>query len=220
MSPAADRLTLSDLACLRGERIVFAGLGLGVPAGGAILLTGPNGSGKSTLLRLLAGLLAPIRGTVAWDGTPVAEAPDRHRARVAYVGHLDAVKPAMTVRESVAFWGGLSTGGRAAGAGADDPVEAALLAMDIVHLADVPGRLLSAGQKRRANLARLFAAARPLWLLDEPTVALDRASVGRLEAGIAAHRAAGGVVLASTHAPIDMPGALTLRMEGFAVEAD
>jgi heme exporter protein A len=215
MSPAADRLILSDLACLRGERIVFAGLGLRVPAGGAVLLTGPNGSGKSTLLRLLAGLLAPIRGTVAWEGAPVAEAPDRHRARIAYVGHLDAVKPAMTVRESVAFWGGLS-----AGAVADDAVEAALRAMDIAHLADVPGRLLSAGQKRRTNLARLFAAARPLWLLDEPTVALDRASVGRLEAGIAAHRAAGGVVLASTHAPIDMPGAATLRMEGFAVEAD
>ena len=215
MSPAADRLTLTDLACLRGERIVFAGLGLGVPAGGAVLLTGPNGSGKSTLLRLLAGLLAPIRGAVAWDGTPVADAPDRHRARIAYVGHLDAVKPAMTVRESVAFWGGLS-----ADAVAQEAVDAALRAMDVVHLADVPGRLLSAGQKRRTNLARLFAAARPLWLLDEPTVALDRASVGRLEAGIAAHRVAGGVVLASTHAPIDMPGAVTLRMEGFAVEAD
>lgn len=215
MSPAADRLTLVDLACLRGDRIVFAGLDLAVPAGGAVLLTGPNGSGKSTLLRLLAGLLAPIRGTVAWDGVPVVEAPDRHRARVAYVGHLDAVKPAMTVRESVAFWGGLS-----GGEPGPDTVDAALAAMDIAHLADVPGRLLSAGQKRRTNLARLFAVGRPLWLLDEPTVALDRASVARLEAGIAAHRAGGGIVLASTHAPIDMPGAATLRMEAFAVDAD
>ncbi len=214
MPTAADRLTLSGLACLRGERIVFADLDLRVPAGGAVLLTGPNGSGKSTLLRLLAGLLAPIAGTVAWEGEPVADAPDRHRGRVAYVGHLDAVKPAMTVRESVAFWAGLS-----ADAVADATVETALRAMDIVHLADVPGRLLSAGQKRRTNLARLFATGRPLWLLDEPTVALDRASVARLEAGIAAHRATGGIVLASTHAPIAMPDAVTVRMEAFAVEA-
>jgi heme exporter protein A len=214
MPTAADRLVLDDLACLRGDRIVFAGLDLAVPPGGAVLLTGPNGSGKSTLLRLVAGLLAPIRGTVSWDGAPVDAAPDHHRARVAYVGHLDAVKPAMTVRESVAFWAALA--GRAGG----EAIDAALAAMDIVHLADSPGRLLSAGQKRRANLARLFAGGRPLWLLDEPTVALDRSSIARLEAGIAAHRRVGGIVLASTHAPIDMPDAATLRMERFAVEAD
>jgi heme exporter protein A len=215
MSRLPERLTLTDLACLRGERLVFAGLGLAVAAGGAVLLTGPNGSGKSTLLRLLAGLLPAFRGTVAWDGTPVDEAPDRHRGRVAYVGHADAVKPAMTVRESIAFWAGMA---EQDDAGSATVIEDALRTMDIAHLADVPGRLLSAGQKRRTNLARLFAMRRPLWLLDEPTVALDRASVERLEAGLAAHRAAGGLVIASTHAPIALPGAATLAMEAFAAE--
>jgi len=206
-------LTAVDLACLRGDRLVFAGLGFRVAPGGALLLVGPNGSGKSSLLRLLAGLARPFRGTLAWDGRPVAEDPDAHRARLAYVGHLDAVKPALTVQESMAFWAGLS--------GAPDPQAAAAAALErtgIGRLSETAGRLLSAGQKRRAALARLFVAPRPLWLLDEPTVALDRAAVAQLERAAAAHRADGGMVVASTHADFDLPGADVLRLDGFAVD--
>jgi heme exporter protein A len=206
-------LTADDLACLRGDRLVFAGLGFRLAPGGALLLVGPNGSGKSSLLRLLAGLVRPFRGALSWDGRPVADDPDAHRARLAYVGHLDAVKPALTVQESLAFWAGM--------AGAPDPAAAAAAALERVgvgRLAETSGRLLSAGQKRRAALARLFVAHRPLWLLDEPTVALDRAAVAMLERAAAGHRAGGGMVVASTHADFDLPGADVLRLDDFAVD--
>jgi heme exporter protein A len=203
----------TDLTCLRGERLVFRELSFAVEGGGALVLLGPNGSGKSSLLRLMAGLLRPFAGSMSWDGTPVSDDPDVHRARVHYVGHLDAVKPVLSARENLAFW--------AAMGGADDPAGAALNALErlgIPHIADVPGRYLSAGQKRRLNLARILAAPAPLWLLDEPSVALDRAGIGQLEAAIAEHRAGGGIVVVSTHADIALPGADTLHMDDFSAE--
>jgi len=198
-----------DLTCIRGERRVFAGLSFAVPPGGAILLTGPNGSGKSSLLRLMAGLLRPAAGTLTWAGTPVAEDPEAHRARLRYVGHLNAIKPVLTAAENVAFWA------RMAGAGGAD-VERALAGFALTPLAHVAGGLLSSGQRRRVALARLLAAPGDLWLLDEPSVGLDQASLAALSAAIAAHRAAGGRVAAATHTPIDMPGAKTLDLTSFA----
>lgn len=215
--PPPSRFDGRALTCLRGARVVFASLDFQVRAGGALVLVGPNGSGKSSLLRLMAGLSSPFSGQLLWDGRPVADDPDAHRARLRYVGHLDAVKPALTAAENLAVWAGL--GGLAA-APAQERALAALEAFAIGHLADVPGRYLSAGQKRRLNLARLALAPVPLWLLDEPTTALDRASVARFAGLIARHRAAGGMVVLSTHTDLELDGPEVLDVSHFAVEPD
>nr|WP_142849339.1 heme ABC exporter ATP-binding protein CcmA [Telmatospirillum sp. J64-1] len=203
------------LVCLRGERIVFAGLDFSVSAGEALILLGPNGSGKSSLLRVMAGLLRPMSGMLSWNGHSVREDPESHAGRIHYVGHHDAVKPVLTVAENLRFWARLHDP-----KGAEGHLDAALEAFDLIHLADVPGRMLSAGQKRRLNLARLIAAPAQVWLLDEPSVALDRASVARLEAAIAAHRAQGGMAVVSTHAEIAMPGAKIMNLDDFTPDAE
>lgn len=209
MGPPSDSLfEARALTCLRGRRLVFEDLDFALPAGGALLLTGANGSGKSSLLRVLAGLIEPIAGAILWHGAPVADDPQAHRDRLAFVGHLDAVKPAASVRESLAFWADLSGGARRS-------VADALAAFDLEALADVRGAELSAGQKRRAALARLALTDRPLWLLDEPATGLDAASVDRLEALIARHRAAGGRVVASTHGGLTVPDAESLDIGRF-----
>lgn len=210
---AAD-FTGEGLVCLRGERIVFARLDFALKPGEALLLLGPNGSGKSSLLRLMAGLLRPTAGRLAWNGEPLSEDPEAHGARSRYIGHHDAIKPVLTVRENVAFWATLWGGNKATKA-----VPAALDAFSIGHLIEVPGRWLSAGQKRRVNLARLLAAPAPLWLLDEPTTALDRATVATLEHLLAEHRARGGMVVLSTHTEIALPGARVLQMDDYAADA-
>ncbi|MEI6558760.1 MAG: heme ABC exporter ATP-binding protein CcmA [Rhodospirillaceae bacterium] len=204
------RFSASDLTCLRGQRLVFAGLAFALSAGEALVLVGPNGSGKSSLLRLLALLLRPLRGELRWNGEPVADDPDSHRMRLRYVGHLDGVKAMLTCQESLAFWAALD--------GAPEPgrrATAALERLGLERLAAVPGRYLSAGQKRRLTLARLLLRPAPLWLLDEPTNGLDVAAIARLEAALAGHRAAGGMVIASTHTPLALPGAATLHLDDF-----
>lgn len=197
-----------SLQCRRGGRDVFAGLDFVLPPGGALLLTGPNGSGKSSLLRLMAGLLRPAAGELLWDGRPVAEAPEAHAARLHYLGHLDAVKPVLSVAENLRFWAAVR-GGRGT-------LDAALEAFALSELADVPGRLLSAGQRRRLALARLLAAPAEMWLLDEPSVGLDHASVGRLAAAIAAHRDGGGRVAVATHTALDLADPRRLSLDALA----
>jgi len=201
------------LACQRGGRLVFAGLDFTLEAGGALLLLGPNGTGKSSLLRILAGLLRPAAGTLSWAGQDLAEDPEAHAGRTHYLGHHDAIKPVLTVAEIVRFWARLHHDDTVL---ADRATGAALERFGLAHLADMPGRMLSAGQKRRVNLARLLAAPSPLWLLDEPTTALDRASITVLEAVLAEHRAGGGLVVLSTHAEIVLPGASVLHLDRFA----
>jgi heme exporter protein A len=186
--------TGTGLACIRGERTVFQGLNFKLLDGALIELRGANGSGKSSLLRMMAGLIRPVDGRIAWDETPIDAAPDAHRARVAYIGHLDAVKGALTVRENLAFWTGLRGNGPA-------DVDTALAAFRIADLADVPARHLSAGQRRRAALARLVACPAPLWLLDEPATALDAQAHAALDHAMAAHLGAGGMVVMATHEP-------------------
>lgn len=211
------RLQGQGLACLRGERLVFTGLDFTLDPGTALLLIGPNGSGKSSLLRLLAGLIPPLTGSLTWDGTPLREDREAHGARTRYIGHQDAIKPVLSVEENIAFWVRLWAPQVADVPGA---VRAALARFSMERLIDVPGKLLSAGQKRRVNLCRLFAAPAPLWLLDEPTTALDKASVAVLERAIADHRAAGGQVVLSTHTDIDLPGAEVLHLDRFTPTAD
>ncbi|CAA6605093.1 heme exporter subunit; ATP-binding component of ABC superfamily [Rhodospirillaceae bacterium LM-1] len=205
-----SQFAAETLTCVRGGRAVFARLSFALESGQALFLLGPNGSGKSSLLRLLAGLLRPCAGKLIWDGQPVQEDPEAHGARLHYVGHHDAVKPVLTVSETLHFWARLH------GGDSENRVLQAMERFAITRLADVPGRLLSAGQKRRVNLARLIAAPAPLWLLDEPSVALDKASVKALEDAMAQHRAEGGMVIVSTHADIDLPDAAILRLDDFA----
>lgn len=215
MSDPAPVLEARDLMCVRGERVVFAGLDLTLAAGQAVLLLGPNGSGKSSLLRLLAGLLRPAAGRLTLDGEEVFADRETHGRQARYVGHLDAIKPVLSAAENLAFWGRLYG---LAGTGMKAAIGEALAAFQIAHLAATPGKMLSAGQKRRLNLARLLLAPAPLWLLDEPTTALDKASIARFEARLAEHRARGGMVILSTHAPVDLPGAREVHMDAFAVD--
>ena len=206
----AAELAASDLACRRGERLVFAGLSCRLAAGGALVVTGPNGAGKSSLLRLLASLLRPAAGTLSWGGAAVWEDVAEYRARLHYLGHLDAIKPALSPRETLRFWAALR-----GGVPSTARTDAALAAFGLAAIADWPCRWLSAGQRRRLALCRLLAAPAPLWLIDEPTTGLDRDGVERLERVVAAHRAAGGRVVAATHQPLDLPDAADLALDDF-----
>lgn len=187
-------LQAGGLAAFRGERLVFRDVAFSLKAGEALVLTGPNGSGKSTLLRLLAGLLRPAAGTLRWNGEDALADPQTHARRVGYVGHLDAIKPGLTVAENLAFAARLSGGW----------VAEALAGVGLEELADLPGRMLSAGQRRRLALARLGLTRAPLWLLDEPTLGLDGRSVERFGRAMEAHLAGGGIVVAATHLPLPL----------------
>jgi heme exporter protein A len=195
-------LDVLDLACIRGDRAIFAGLSFSVPAGGALLLTGANGVGKSSLLRVLAGLLPAAGGEVLLEGVPARTGPAGHALRMRYISSQDALKPALTVAENLAFYAALWGG----------EVAPALEALGLSPLASLPGRVLSTGQRRRLALARLALAPARLWLLDEPSLGLDAASVSRLGTLMARHRAAGGAILAATHLPLPLPDARELKL--------
>lgn len=192
----ANRFTGTALTCFRGERFVFEALDFKLESGGALVLTGPNGSGKSSLMRIMATLLFPVDGSLSWNGEPVSEDLEAHHARLHYVAYQDAIKQVMTVRENLAFWAGLK--------GTRTGVSTALEAVGIGHLIDTPAQFLSSGQRRRLSLARLVASEAELWLLDEPTVGLDRAAIGLLEGLLARHRANGGMAVLATHQPMDL----------------
>lgn len=208
------RLSGRDLACVRSGREVFAGIGFTIGAGHALLVLGRNGAGKSSLLRMIAGLVRVAAGRLELEGGD----PDLTLAEHAhYVGHQDAVKPALTVAENLAFWGRYLGGAKAA---RDIAIDTALAAVGLAPLADLPAAYLSAGQKRRLSLARLVAVARPIWLLDEPTSALDAGSQDQLAALMRNHLDTGGIILAATHGPIGLDGAEALRLDGAAEGVD
>lgn len=215
--PAPARLTVTDIAVARGGRPVFASLSCAVDPGGALRLAGPNGGGKSTVLRVIAGLLRPLKGHVAWNGTPTTEDPGAHARRVAYLGHADALKSALTARENAET--ALAVAGRSGDSGVGSrsaALDRAFALLDLERLADLPAAWLSAGQRRRVALARVIASGCPLWLLDEPTVGLDAASVAALERAVAAHRQAGGLIVAATHIALDLgPGDVSLDPGAF-----
>jgi heme exporter protein A len=197
----------NGLACRRGEIPVFEDLDFAAEAGAALWLAGPNGSGKSSLLRLMAGLLEPVAGVIAWAGAPIAADREAHRARLRYLGHLDAVKPHLSVEENLRFWTEYWGAPRDSG-------PRALERVGLAHLRDAAGRRLSAGQKRRLALARLLLAPAELWLLDEPTAALDRDGIALFTALVAECRARGGIVVFSSHDVLALPEVRQLALAG------
>jgi heme exporter protein A len=199
IDPRHETFNADGLTCIRGQREVFSDLSFAIPPGTATVLRGPNGSGKSSLLRLVAGLLKPATGTMRWGDDAARPDPEFHRRQVGFVGHQDAIKPAFTVGENLLHWRAI-LGGR----GDETGIATALAAHDLSHLADLPARLLSAGQRRRLNLARLNLVPRQLWLLDEPTVSLDDDSVARLETCLRRHLDNQGSALIATHAPLNI----------------
>jgi heme exporter protein A len=199
------RLSASGLSCVRGSRGVFDSINLQLSSGEALGLVGPNGSGKSSLLRLIAGLLRPAAGEISLEGG-AAERSVGEQAH--YLGHLDALKPSLTVAENLGFW--------ARYLGSDAAVAtSALSTVGLGGLMNLPAAYLSAGQRRRLSLARLVAVPRPIWLLDEPTSVLDAAGQERLAELMSAHLSGGGMILAATHGPLGID-ARELRLGGSA----
>ena len=185
-------LAVENLACIRVQRVLFRDLSFSLAAGRALSLQGPNGAGKTSLLRLIAGFLRPAAGAIRLrtDGEEIADAEERGKF-VGWLGHRDAVKPQLSVREQLAFFARLYASGRDSGE--------AMRTFGLLPLAGFPGQYLSAGQKRRLALARLQLSARPLWLLDEPLAALDAAGKKLVAETVAAHCASGGIIVAASH---------------------
>ncbi|SFQ26748.1 heme exporter protein A [Roseivivax halotolerans] len=187
-------LTVSDLSVARGGLPVLSGVSFALQAGEALILRGPNGSGKTTLLRSIAGLQPPLSGTI--EGTD----------RIAYAGHQDGIKTALSVEENLGFWASVFGTGK---------IEAALEGFDLLGLKSRLAGNLSAGQKRRLGLARLLVTGRPVWVLDEPTVSLDAASVALFAGAVKTHLAGGGAALMATHIDLGLPEARSLDVTPF-----
>jgi heme exporter protein A len=186
------RLTAKDLACRRGERLLFARLSLELAGGQALQVAGPNGMGKSSLIRLLAGLMRPFAGTVERQGT------------LALVDERPALDEHQPLGAALAFWGALDKG------------TAPLDRLGLARLLDVPVRYLSTGQRKRAALARLIGQGAPIWLLDEPLNGLDTHGVALVEALVAEHCANGGMAVIASHQPFSLPGMQRLDLADYA----
>lgn len=193
-----------DLSCVRGGRLVFSGISFRLGGGQLLAVTGPNGSGKSSLLRLLAGLLAPQTGSIRLEGA------GENLGAIHYLGHADGLKSAQTLRETLRFW---ATVYRERGRVllASDCDEAAA-SVGLRHALDLPVGVLSAGQRRRAGLARFILSERPLWLLDEPLTSLDREGELMLGSLMERHLAAGGMVVAATHQELRVQAHAFIRL--------
>jgi heme exporter protein A len=194
------RLVAENIACVRGGRQVFADLSFSVGESEALVVTGPNGAGKSSLLRVIAGLVRLAAGRLTLEQHGNASISEQAH----YVGHLDAVKGALTAAENLRFW--------ASYLGGPSNVPDALGAVGLTGLADLPAGYLSAGQKRRLSIARLLAVKRPIWLLDEPTSALDSHAQATLTELMRAHLGGGGLIVAASHGPIGLANVGELRL--------
>ena len=212
-----NTLTATGIQVERGGRLVLTAPNFAISAGEAATLTGPNGAGKSTLLRALAGLLPISAGDAVYGEHTIAADRESYGELIAYAGHLDAVKPALSVAGNLAAWAAIYRA---------DPsmVRTALERFALEHIAEAPATFCSAGQKRRLGLARLLIMDRPVWLLDEPTVSLDRASTEVFADAVADHCNRGGLAVAATHIDIGLPDGPEIHLlpptTGRADEAD
>jgi heme exporter protein A len=202
-------LRADNLALDRGGRRLFSALSFALGSGEALVLRGRNGAGKTSLLRAIAGLLPIAAGALSLEGGE-ADVPLGEQAH--YLGHADALKGALTAGENLAFWAAMLAPDSPRRGGSAS-IAAALDRVGLAHVIDFPVHALSAGQKRRVALARLMLAERPLWLLDEPLTALDQSAQHRLMEILSAHLAAGGLIVAATHAPLDLSRQRELRLD-------
>ncbi len=189
-----------DLECQRGERRLFSGVGFRLAGGELLHVQGRNGAGKTSMLRIILGLTPPASGEIRWETKPINELADEYRAQLCYLGHHNAVKDELTALENLRINTWL----------ADEKLseDEALDALALVGLAgreDLPAKFLSQGQKRRVALARLVHERRPLWVLDEPFVALDTAAVTLVARLLGDHLQRGGMVVLTTHQLVDIP---------------
>ncbi|CAM6087662.1 unnamed protein product [Calypogeia fissa] len=203
--PPVPRLVASRVSCMRSGKVIIREVNMTLDEGGAMLLTGPNASGKSTFLRLLASFLKPSAGKLLWDGLDLSLPGlyDEYKTQIHIVGSKDAIKAQLSVHENVYFWEMLE--------GGEGRTVPALQYMGLGSLIERKAAVLSLGQKKRLQLARLLAIPRPIWLLDEPSVGLDSKGVELLEQIMADHRRKGGMVLVATHIPIDLQDCMHLR---------
>ncbi|MEJ5018222.1 heme ABC exporter ATP-binding protein CcmA [Ochrobactrum vermis] len=203
------RLEAENLAGERGGETIFADLSFALGEGEALVVTGPNGSGKSTLLRIICGLLQPEAGKVelSEDDTVLPV-----RAACHYLGHQNAMKPALSVRENLSFWQTFHGAAQA-------QIGEALEAVDLPGVEHLPFGYLSTGQKRRVSIAKLLVSHRPLWIVDEPTAGLDKASEARFAEIMRGHMREGGMIVAATHIPLGLEGVSALDMAAFSLEA-
>ncbi|MFA6155469.1 heme ABC exporter ATP-binding protein CcmA [Mesorhizobium sp.] len=197
------RLIAENLGGERGGEPVFSGVGFALQAGDALVVTGPNGAGKSTLLRIIAGLLPVAEGSVRIEGG--GEDFPSVASACHYLGHLNAMKTALSVTENLRFWRDFNGGGNVG-------VEEALETVGLGGIGHLPFGYLSTGQRRRAAIAKLLVSPRPLWLLDEPTAGLDKASEARFARLMTRYCEAGGTIVAATHLPLGLVGAKALVM--------
>jgi heme exporter protein A len=178
---------------------VFTNLNFSINEGEVLYLIGPNGSGKSTLLRLMAGLLNPVNGVLTWNDKDIRDDEGLFKSRIHYVGHQDSIKTALTVEENLRFWAEINSDIKE-----KSTVQEALEQFSLDNLSTLPARFLSAGQRKRLNLARICATWAPLWLLDEPSNSLDSDSVNTLTAAISTHQKKGGIVAIASHENLDV----------------
>ncbi|OUR76870.1 heme ABC exporter, ATP-binding protein CcmA [Alphaproteobacteria bacterium 46_93_T64] len=188
-------LYAQSLTCIRQDRLIFNAVDLSLNPGEILWVKGRNGSGKTSLLRILACLLKPATGIVSWNGTDIEEDPEHYKENLQYVGHQDALKMAMSARENLEFWSDYTE---------NSTVDQALDAFQLQPIADHPTQILSAGQKKRSNLARLIACPAPLWILDEPVSSLDTDYIGLFKDLLEKHVRNGGMALLATHQDLSL----------------
>lgn len=201
-------LSVSNLSCQRGGRPIFAGLNFEIADGQAMVLRGPNGAGKSTLLRVLSGLIPAQSGDVSLNGVSLAKR-EEFQDQITYAGHLDAIKPQLTVAENLRFWADLFNSAA---------FDQTLQNFRLTEIAERQAHTCSAGQKRRLGLARIAVTARPMWLLDEPTVSLDTETTEQFARLIDSHCASGGMALIATHIDLGLANSAELRIETMTSE--
>jgi len=198
-------LIADNLRCIRQDRVIFKGLNFSLLPAQGLWVKGKNGAGKSSLLRMIAGLLKPAKGTITWKEIDTREDPEHFRQEFRYIAHQDALKPVLTVKENIQFWSEYHGGNR---------VDEALERFELKHIQDTPAQILSAGQKKRTNLARLVASPAPLWILDEPLSSLDVHYIDLFIDLLKDHLDNGGMSLLATHQSIELDRLSAFNLDG------